>query len=341
MSKHLFTAVLTVLALLTACGAKAENAPAEAVSESAPKPQSESAAKEEAQDIVPAAKALSLTIYYPDELYEYLLQKTVAVDEITPDALIAQLTEAGVLEAGVTVNELKQEKNGGSLRLHLDLSSDFMVQLNKMGTSGEYYLMGSVVNTFLSTYEASDIIITVEGEPPETGHQIYEGPQILYDPGPDAILRETLSIEGEPETVELLKIYNPLGFTISYDYDRFQYDTDDGMASFMLKDKPEHTPAAYITISLSDMTAADTAEGLLHQGNGDAASEEAAVFGFGSYEASCITRSANKEADVIQRFYVTEQEDKVWLVELGFTPEMEETMLPRMEMMLHTLRFVK
>lgn len=341
MSKHLFTAVLTVLALLTACGAKTEDAPSEAASESAAKPRPESTAKEETQDTPPAAKALSLTIYYPDELYEYLLHKTVAADELTPDELVSQLKEADVLEAGVMVNELTEEHVGDSLRLHLDLSSDFMVQLNKMGTSGEYYLMGSVVNTFLTTYEAADIVITVEGDPPETGHQIYDVPQVLYKPGPDAILRETLSIEGEKETVELLKIYDPLGFTISYDYDRFRYDTDDSMASFIWKDTPENVPASYITVSLSDMSPTDTAEGLLHQGGDDAAADDKAAFGFDSYEAICVTRTAGKDTDMIQRFYVTEQEDKVFLVELGFPPDLEETMLPRLEMMLGTLRFVK
>ena len=47
-------------------------------------------------------------------------------------------------------------------------------------TSGEYVILGSVVNTFLTAYDADAIIITVDGEVLETGHSVYDQPLTLY-----------------------------------------------------------------------------------------------------------------------------------------------------------------
>ena len=44
-----------------------------------------------------------------------------------------------------------------------------------MGTAGEYLTMGSVVNSFLDTYQADGIEITAGGNVIETGHTSFEG----------------------------------------------------------------------------------------------------------------------------------------------------------------------
>ena len=53
--------------------------------------------------------------------------------------------------------------------------------LNTMGTSGEYVVMGSVVNTYLTAFGLDRITITVEGNVPETGHSIYDQPLRMYE----------------------------------------------------------------------------------------------------------------------------------------------------------------
>ena len=42
------------------------------------------------------------------------------------------------------------------------------------GTAGEYLTMGSVVNTFLTAFDAETMTLTVNGKPLETGHDIYD-----------------------------------------------------------------------------------------------------------------------------------------------------------------------
>ena len=63
----------------------------------------------------------------------------------------------------------------------IDLNSAFRDQLNSSGSTGEHMLMGCVVNTFLSAYEAQQLYITVAGETLETGHVIYDSPSAIWN----------------------------------------------------------------------------------------------------------------------------------------------------------------
>ena len=44
-----------------------------------------------------------------------------------------------------------------------------------MGSTGEYYIIGSVCNTFLDAYGCEKIKITVENATLETGHAEFSG----------------------------------------------------------------------------------------------------------------------------------------------------------------------
>ena len=50
-----------------------------------------------------------------------------------------------------------------------------------MGTAGEYLLLGSVVNTFLDNLDGESILITVDGETLESGHEIYDRELTFYE----------------------------------------------------------------------------------------------------------------------------------------------------------------
>ena len=75
----------------------------------------------------------------------------------------------------------------------MDFSEKFQEDLFNQGSSGEFIMMGSVVNTFLRAYEADSMTITVNGNILESGHCIYESPMKAYEPDEDASSEENMS----------------------------------------------------------------------------------------------------------------------------------------------------
>ena len=134
-----------------------------------------------------APAQMSITLYLPNDNADGFVTREVTLPRETPqdtmeqliqskvlaEDILEQLIQAGALPEGVRVLSMD---NGV-----LDLSSAFLSFLNSMGTSGEYVVMGSVVNTYLTAFGLDRITITVEGNVPETGHSIYDEPLRMYE----------------------------------------------------------------------------------------------------------------------------------------------------------------
>lgn len=145
--------------------------------ETAPEPEIEAEPEAVPEEPVPETQAVEAVIYYGNEQADGLLQKTVQLDSVTPEHLISELAKLNVVSIDTKVNSFEQD--GKSLKL--DLSKGFSEYVNMMGTSGEYIVMGGLVDTFLTAFEAEEILITVDGKPLETGHAIYEAPLAFYE----------------------------------------------------------------------------------------------------------------------------------------------------------------
>lgn len=116
-----------------------------------------------------------LTLYLPNENADGWNVTKNQIEQITPDIIIGQLVGAGAIPDSVTVVSFGEDQGEKGLILKLDLSSNFAEGLLNMGTAGEYLTMGSVVNSFLDTYQADGIEITAGGNVIETGHTSFEG----------------------------------------------------------------------------------------------------------------------------------------------------------------------
>ena len=122
----------------------------------------------------PTEELVAFTVYTPDEnLIGFIANEVTASRESALEALIA----AGVLNEGITVNSFELD---GKL-LKLDLNSAFADLINQQGTTGERMVMGSLVNTYLSAFQAETVLITVEGQILESGHVIYDFPMGLFE----------------------------------------------------------------------------------------------------------------------------------------------------------------
>lgn len=116
-----------------------------------------------------------LTLYLPNENADGWNVTKNQIEQVTPDIIIGQLVGAGAIPDSVTVVSFGEDQGENGLILKLDLSSNFAERLLNMGTAGEYLTMGSVVNSFLDTYQADGIEITAGGNVIETGHTSFEG----------------------------------------------------------------------------------------------------------------------------------------------------------------------
>ena len=91
-------------------------------------------------------------------------------EEITADALNAAMN--GLLfENGAAFHTVTVDEAG---HIKADLNDAFAAQVRSFGTSGEYYLVGGVVNTLLDIYDGADVTLTVNGAPLESGHAVYD-----------------------------------------------------------------------------------------------------------------------------------------------------------------------
>lgn len=177
MNKLIFLAAICLM--LTACGSRtspdATSAPTQTIA--APTTEATVTATESTEPETTARQEVILTVYSPDEDLESFVTSEIPVDEITAETITLKLILAGVLEDGTYVNAMEM----ADTQLNVDFNAAFRDLILAQGSTGERAVMGSVVNTFLTAYDAQSICITVDGEILESGHVIYDMPLTFYE----------------------------------------------------------------------------------------------------------------------------------------------------------------
>ena len=125
-------------------------------------------------------KSAEITIYTSNDDATAFVAESVKIDELTPENIVKVLIEKSVvqksvLSADVRVLKCEEQTVDGVKSLDVDFNEAFGAYVCSMGTTGEYYTIGSVVNTFLDAYGCEKVKITVEGNALETGHAEYPG----------------------------------------------------------------------------------------------------------------------------------------------------------------------
>lgn len=116
-----------------------------------------------------------INIYHSNDDATGFTSETVEVDEITVEDIVKELVEKSVLTSDIKVNNFETVNVDGKQSINLDFNQVFDTFINGKGSTGEYYTIGSIVNTFLDAYSCERIKITVEGGTLETGHTDYPG----------------------------------------------------------------------------------------------------------------------------------------------------------------------
>lgn len=117
---------------------------------------------------------VQIVVFYPDEGVEYFLEEKVSIETtgnwVTD--VIESLIKKGILPEEVIVEAYEIEGE----QLTIVLSEEFEMFLNQFGTSGEYMVLGSIVNTLLYAGQLKEVMILIEDGYLETGHAIYDYP---------------------------------------------------------------------------------------------------------------------------------------------------------------------
>lgn len=120
-------------------------------------------------------KSAEITIYMSNDDATAFVSESVKIDELTPENIVNALIQKSVLPSDIQVLKCEEQIVDGVKSLDVDFDEAFGRYVSRMGTTGEYYTIGSVVNTFLDAFGCEQIKITVEGNTLETGHAEYPG----------------------------------------------------------------------------------------------------------------------------------------------------------------------
>lgn len=145
-----------------------------------PNTPTEPAAPVEPEPTVPDApeeKEEPVVVYVPDEQGESLTPVGTEAADDTDQSLVDALIASGALPNGV---EVVSSSTDGSV-LTLDMNAVYGDAVRASGTAGETMLIYSLVNSFLQARDAESILITVEGAPLESGHDIYDYPLTMRE----------------------------------------------------------------------------------------------------------------------------------------------------------------
>jgi hypothetical protein len=120
--------------------------------------------------------SVPVTLYLPGE-NAIGFTTAAALTDGTPAHIVSLLVKEKALPAGVSLLDFVRS-GGGSC--HADMNAVYGRSLGR-GTSGEYQLLGCLVNTLLTHFEQEEITLTIEGETLETGHNVYAYPLRLFE----------------------------------------------------------------------------------------------------------------------------------------------------------------
>jgi len=129
------------------------------------------------QTYEPTQVSLPLNIFVPDENAESFNTIPTIIDVLDAELILEMLITNSMLNEGISLNSAELVDT----QLNLDFNQAFLDQLLTYGTTGERMMIGCVVNTYLSIYDAETVYITVDGEIMESGHVIYDFPMEFFE----------------------------------------------------------------------------------------------------------------------------------------------------------------
>jgi len=95
-----------------------------------------------------------------------------------PAHICSLLVAAGALPEGCELLYFAIISNGDC---RVDMNAAYLAAINEGGTTFEYLRVGCLVNTILKYFDLEGVMLTIEGEVPVTGHEVYDYTIMFYE----------------------------------------------------------------------------------------------------------------------------------------------------------------
>ena len=122
-----------------------------------------------------------VTIFSPNENVDGLISEQAEMAELNESLVLEELIQAKVVLEGTKINKFEKREENDKVCLIVDFNDKLADLLYSCGTSGEYVVMASIVNTYLEAYDAESFEFTINGEVFESGHIIYDEPLAFFN----------------------------------------------------------------------------------------------------------------------------------------------------------------
>ena len=116
---------------------------------------------------------ITITVYIPNENVDGF--ETVDISGKNLSVLDA-MVQAGVLPDNIVINSFSWSDD----TLTVDFGPELRELICTQGTTGEYMIMGCIVNTLITLNDVKYIEVTVDGEILESGHIVYDYPMEFF-----------------------------------------------------------------------------------------------------------------------------------------------------------------
>ena len=137
--------------------------------------------KEDGDQYSTSDKPEMITIYYCNNDATAFASEKMKIFPLTPEDILEVLISKGVVASDVQITEFNIVTIEDKPSIEMDFNNAFKTFIANMGTTGEYYTIGSICNTFLNAYDCEQIKITVEGQTLTTGHAEYPGYMTTFE----------------------------------------------------------------------------------------------------------------------------------------------------------------
>ena len=171
-----FLLILMLCATLTACGTPSKDpttADTTDVTEESTTLYEAESLSPEPQETESQPELTAITVYVPNENVDGFDTVVIEGEKLS---FLEAMIKASVLTEDVEINAFSWTED----TVTVDFNGAFSDLIHTMGTSGEYVLMGSIVNTLIELNDVQYVRITVDGEILESGHMVYDFPMEFF-----------------------------------------------------------------------------------------------------------------------------------------------------------------